>query len=71
MERRRRENINERIQELGRMLPMMQEEMELGGKSNHKGAILRKCVHHIRNLQDDIVLYQQRIKELELQLASF
>ncbi|KAG2192372.1 hypothetical protein INT47_001397 [Mucor saturninus] len=67
VERRRRENINERIQELGTMLPDPQEKESVGG---NKGAILRKSVNHIRNLQRDVALYKQRIHELEFQLAS-
>ncbi|KAI7872262.1 uncharacterized protein EV154DRAFT_579720 [Mucor mucedo] len=68
VERRRRENINERIQELGTMLPEAQEKESVVG--GNKGAILRKSVNHIRNLQRDVALYKQRIHELESQLAS-
>jgi hypothetical protein len=78
VERRRRENINERIQELGTMLPeTMLEELASsvnvnGGNNNkpNKGAILRKSVDHIRILQQEVTNHKQRIFELERQLAS-
>ncbi|KAI9262792.1 Myc-type, basic helix-loop-helix domain-containing protein [Sporodiniella umbellata] len=74
VERRRRENINERIQELGTMLPeSMLEEITspIGNNSKpNKGAILRKSVDHIRMLQDQVSSYQQRILQLESQLAT-
>lgn len=78
VERRRRENINERIQELGTMLPeSMLEELASsvnanGGNNNkpNKGAILRKSVDHIRILQQEVTNYKQRIYELEKQLAG-
>lgn len=71
VERRRRENINDRIQELGSLLPEpMLEECNsncAGGTSNkpNKGAILRKSVDHIRLLQQDVNTYRHRIQELE------
>ncbi|KAI9320615.1 helix-loop-helix DNA-binding domain-containing protein [Dichotomocladium elegans] len=76
VERRRRENINERIQELGSLLPEpMLEECNsncAGGTSNkpNKGAILRKSVDHIRLLQQDITAQQRRIQELEAILSN-
>ncbi|KAG2200907.1 hypothetical protein INT47_003142, partial [Mucor saturninus] len=79
VERRRRENINDRIQELGTMLPeIMLEELASsvninGGNNNkpNKGAILRKSVDHIRILQQEVTNHKLRIYELERQLASF
>ncbi|KAG1449933.1 hypothetical protein G6F56_008495 [Rhizopus delemar] len=72
--KRRRENINDRIQELGTMLPAsMLEEITnpIGNNSKpNKGAILRKSVDHIRLLQDQVCSYQQRILQLESQLAN-
>ncbi|KAI9281589.1 Myc-type, basic helix-loop-helix domain-containing protein [Sporodiniella umbellata] len=65
VERRRRDNINERIQELGTLLPFSIEE----GKLN-KGTILRKSVDQIRELQNDVHFYQQKIKELEYVLQG-
>lgn len=77
VERRRRENINERIQELGTMLPetMLEElaSVNMNGNNNNKpnkGAILRKSVDHIRILQQEVTNHRQRIYELETQLAS-
>ncbi|GAA5802963.1 hypothetical protein HPULCUR_008438 [Helicostylum pulchrum] len=76
--KRRRENINDRIQELGTMLPdTMLEELASsvnvnGGNNNkpNKGAILRKSVDHIRILQQDVTNHKQRIYELQRQLAG-
>jgi hypothetical protein len=77
VERRRRENINERIQELGTMLPetMLEElaSVNINGNNNNKpnkGAILRKSVDHIRILQQEVTNHKQRIYELEIQLAG-
>ena len=76
MERRRRENINERIQELGTLLPehMLDEcgSNSAGGTGNkpNKGHILRKSVDHIKLLQHDVSSYRQRIRELETILAK-
>ncbi|EIE92255.1 hypothetical protein G6F46_010827 [Rhizopus delemar] len=74
VERRRRENINERIQELGTLLPesMLEEITNHTGNNTkpNKGAILRKSVDHIRLLQQQVTNYQERIHQLESQLAS-
>lgn len=78
VERRRRENINDRIQELGTMLPdTMLEELASsvnvnGGNNNkpNKGAILRKSVDHIRILQQEVTNHKLRIYELQRQLAG-
>lgn len=70
VERRRRDNINERIQELGTLLP---EEltMEEGGMARlNKGTILRKSVDHIRMLQQELSNYQQRVHDLEATLEQ-
>ncbi|CAO3618029.1 unnamed protein product [Cunninghamella blakesleeana] len=61
VERRRRENINERIQELGTLLP----DLMTDTTKPNKGAILRKSVDHIRQLQQEVNTYSQRVKELE------
>ncbi|KAI8375912.1 uncharacterized protein BYT42DRAFT_572749 [Radiomyces spectabilis] len=65
VERRRRDNINERIQELGTLL--------LDNINNsviklNKGAILRKSVEQMRSLQEKLAEYQQRVHELETYL---
>ncbi|KAI7899867.1 helix-loop-helix DNA-binding domain-containing protein [Cokeromyces recurvatus] len=67
VERRRRDNINERIQELGTLLP---ENVDDGINRMNKGTILRKSVEQIRKLQTDIVQYQNRIRELEIVLQQ-
>ncbi|KAF7729131.1 hypothetical protein EC973_004899 [Apophysomyces ossiformis] len=77
VERRRRENINERIQELGTLLPeAMLEDITSGGNGGpsnkpNKGAILRKSVEHLRMLQQEVDTYQQRVKELESLLQKY
>lgn len=80
MERRRRENINDRIQELGSLLPeaMLEDCMNTNSPTNNgtngnkpnKGAILRKSVDHIRLLMQDVDTYRQRIQELETELTA-
>lgn len=60
VERRRRENINERIHELATLLPDSQEAVKL-----NKGTILRKSVDYIRYLHDEQRQYQQHVHELE------
>uniref|UniRef100_A0A914W5M0 BHLH domain-containing protein n=1 Tax=Plectus sambesii TaxID=2011161 RepID=A0A914W5M0_9BILA len=84
IERRRRYNINDRIKELGMMLPKhtASEDMKL-----NKGTILKASCDYIRQLQRDrehmvrvqqqqgrlesaARLYAQRVKELEAQLQK-
>ncbi|RCH77492.1 Transcription factor E3, partial [Rhizopus stolonifer] len=60
VERRRRDNINDRIQELATLLPDSREAVKL-----NKGAILRKSVDHIRYLHDELRQNQYRIYDLE------
>lgn len=70
MERRRRDNINERIQELGTLLPESMTAEEGGVARLNKGTILRKSVEQIRMLQRDLREYQQRVQELEEMLRE-
>ncbi|KAI8977466.1 Myc-type, basic helix-loop-helix domain-containing protein [Mycotypha africana] len=65
VERRRRDNINERIYELSTLLP------ERDATKNNKGTILRKSVDHIRLLHDKLNQYQQRVTELESMLEMY
>ncbi|KAI8145531.1 Myc-type, basic helix-loop-helix domain-containing protein [Fennellomyces sp. T-0311] len=65
VERRRRDNINERINELATLLP------DRDATKANKGTILRKSVDHIRALHDRLGDYQQRIQELESLLAMY
>ncbi|RUP46713.1 helix-loop-helix DNA-binding domain-containing protein [Jimgerdemannia flammicorona] len=67
VERRRRDNINEKIQELSTLLP---EAIVDGANKPNKGAILRKSVDHIKSLQSDVVKYQFKIRELESMLET-
>ncbi|KAI8085852.1 Myc-type, basic helix-loop-helix domain-containing protein [Gilbertella persicaria] len=59
VERRRRDNINDRINELATLLP------DRDAVKSNKGTILRKSVDHIRLLHDKLRQHQQRIQELE------
>lgn len=65
VERRRRDNINERIFELSTLLP------ERDANKNNKGTILRKSVDHIRLLHEKVNQYQQRVQELENMLDMY
>lgn len=73
MERRRRDTINDRIQELCNLLPESSlETMALGPNNKpNKGAILKKSVEHIRELQLEVQNYQQQMMELEKTLAVY
>ncbi|KAI8974484.1 helix-loop-helix DNA-binding domain-containing protein [Pilobolus umbonatus] len=62
VERRRRDNINDRIQELGTLLP---DNVDDGVSKLNKGTILRKSVEHIRHLQKEANKYKQQVRELE------
>ncbi|KAI9495158.1 Myc-type, basic helix-loop-helix domain-containing protein, partial [Zychaea mexicana] len=71
VERRRRDNINDRIQELGTLLPDSMIENNNGSYKPNKGIILRRSVDHIRFLQQEVNTYQQRIQQLESVLQSY
>ncbi|ORX61998.1 hypothetical protein DM01DRAFT_1379865 [Hesseltinella vesiculosa] len=62
VERRRRDNINERIQELGTLLP---DALDDGVNRFNKGTILKKSVEQIKTLQQELAQYRQRVQELE------
>lgn len=70
VERRRRDNINDRIQELGTLLPETMLDTSGTFKPN-KGMILKKSVDHIKFLQQEVNTYRQRIQELEKVLDSY
>lgn len=63
VERRRRDNINERIMELSTLLP--------DATKDNEGTILQKSVDHIKLLHDSVHQYQQRIQELENMLNIY
>lgn len=65
VERRRRDNINERINELATLLP------DRDAVKSNKGTILRKSVDHIRLLHDKLRQHQQRIQELEKMMEAY
>ncbi|KAI7881224.1 Myc-type, basic helix-loop-helix domain-containing protein [Mucor mucedo] len=65
VERRRRDNINDRITELATLLP------DRDAVKSNKGTILRKSVDHIRLLHDKLRQHQQRIGELENMLEVY
>lgn len=66
VERRRRDNINDRIQELCDLLPdSASDNNNNNGSKPNKGVILKKSVDHIKQLQQEVQSYYQRMKELE------
>ncbi|KAG0218992.1 hypothetical protein BGX31_011461 [Mortierella sp. GBA43] len=67
VERRRRDNINEKIQELSTLLPEIY--VDSANKPN-KGVILRKSVDYIRHLQQLVSSQATRNQELEAQLQA-
>ncbi|KAF9579570.1 hypothetical protein BGW38_004120 [Lunasporangiospora selenospora] len=67
VERRRRDNINEKIQELSTLLPDCY--IDTSNKPN-KGMILRKSVDYIRHLQQLVASQSTRNQELEAQLQG-
>lgn len=67
VERRRRDNINDRIQELGTLLP---DSVDDGVNRLNKGTILRKSVDQIKKLQNDVAQHKQRVLELEMVLQQ-
>ncbi|KAI8638109.1 hypothetical protein BD408DRAFT_423468 [Parasitella parasitica] len=73
VERRRRDNINDRIQELFSLLPENALEGSNFGPNNkpNKGAILRKSVNHIRHLQQELTSYSMKVEELEHTLQMY
>lgn len=68
VERRRRDNINDRIHELGTLLPDMEND---GVNKPNKGYILRKSVEQIKSLQTEVTEYSQRVKDLETMLEQY
>ncbi|KAG9307315.1 hypothetical protein G9A89_017143 [Geosiphon pyriformis] len=62
VERRRRDNINEKIQELSTLLP---DSFNDSANKPNKGVILRKSVDYIRNLKQIVDQQDARNQELE------
>ncbi|KAJ2781240.1 Cell morphogenesis protein PAG1 [Coemansia javaensis] len=67
VERRRRDNINDRIQELYQLLPEAMTDINV--KPN-KGVILKKSVEYIHQLQQALQSQNARIQELESGIPS-
>ncbi|KAJ2740942.1 hypothetical protein H4S06_005991, partial [Coemansia sp. BCRC 34490] len=67
VERRRRDNINDRIQELFTLLPETM--IDQNAKPN-KGMILKKSVEYIRQLQHMLQNQNSRLHELESGIPS-
>ncbi|KAI8991450.1 helix-loop-helix DNA-binding domain-containing protein, partial [Mycotypha africana] len=65
VERRRRDNINDRINELATLLP------DRDAAKLSKGSILRNSVDHIKLLHDNLRQHQRRIQELENMLDMY
>lgn len=85
VERRRRDNINERIHELCTLLPerlldsaptssnvmsVSSGQVGANGRAINKGTILKLSVDHIKELREDVLKYQERIRELEQMIES-
>ncbi|CEG78327.1 Putative BHLH family transcription factor [Rhizopus microsporus] len=85
VERRRRDNINERIQELCTLLPERLIEAAptssnvmsvsngqggTNGRAINKGTILKLSVDHIKELREEVTRYQERIRELEQMIEA-
>jgi Helix-loop-helix DNA-binding domain len=67
VERRRRDNINEKIQELSSLLPSFASDAQ--SKPN-KGVILRRSVEYVRHMQVFAARQMDRTMELESVLAQ-
>lgn len=65
VERRRRNNINDNIRNLGALLP----ENMCQGKLN-KGTILRGSVMYIHMLNDQLSKYKERLEHLNYEAAA-
>ncbi|KAG1147095.1 hypothetical protein G6F37_006543 [Rhizopus arrhizus] len=85
VERRRRENINDRIQELCALLPerlieaaptssnvmsVTNGQANTNGRAINKGTILKLSVDHIKELREEVTQYQERIRELEQMIEA-
>ncbi|CAO3615792.1 unnamed protein product [Cunninghamella echinulata] len=82
VERRRRDNINERIQELSTLLPehllenaptssnVNNANTQNGGKAINKGTILKLSVDHIKDLREEVSRYKDRVQELERMIEA-
>ncbi|KAF7722399.1 hypothetical protein EC973_003175 [Apophysomyces ossiformis] len=70
VERRRRDNINDRIQELGSLLPETMLDTNGPNKPN-KGHILRQSVSFLKQLQQEATTYRQRVQDLENTLQQY
>ncbi|KAI9091520.1 helix-loop-helix DNA-binding domain-containing protein, partial [Phlyctochytrium arcticum] len=67
VERRRRDNINEKIQELATLLPDFASDSQ--NKPN-KGVILRRSVDYIRQIQGFATMQVDRNREIENALRN-
>ncbi|KAG1148647.1 hypothetical protein G6F37_001198 [Rhizopus arrhizus] len=85
VERRRRDNINDRIQELCTLLPerliesaptssnvmsVTNGQANTNGRAINKGTILKLSVDHIKELREEVAQYQERIRELEQMIEA-
>ncbi|KNE61282.1 hypothetical protein AMAG_07023 [Allomyces macrogynus ATCC 38327] len=70
VERRRRDNINERIQEMGLLLPETYTGSDASTAKAHKGQILRKAVDYVGDLQRLLAQARDRHRELEQALRQ-
>ncbi|KAI8077488.1 hypothetical protein BDF21DRAFT_341780 [Thamnidium elegans] len=74
VERRRRDNINERIHDSAptssNVMSVSSGQVGANGRAINKGTILKLSVDHIKELREDVGRYQERIRELEQMIES-
>lgn len=70
VERRRRDTINEKINELAHLLPDVVSDMHAGHQKPNKGMILKRSVEYIRHVHGVMKRADGRIGELENALKN-
>ncbi|KAI8365123.1 hypothetical protein BD560DRAFT_455253 [Blakeslea trispora] len=74
VERRRRDNINERIHDTAptssNVMSVSNGQVGANGRAINKGTILKLSVDHIKELREEVYRYQERIKELEQMIEA-
>jgi hypothetical protein len=69
VERRRRDNINDKIQELNALLPT--DNATPASSKTNKGIILKRTVDYVRTVNSGIHRMDDRIRELERMVSMF
>ncbi len=70
VERRRRDTINEKINELAHLLPDIVSDMQSGHQKPNKGMILKRSVEYVRHVHGVMKRSESRIYELEAALKN-